>query len=261
MKLPETIRALTAGKAYSTDSIGKSGSEVRCYEDMVLKIEPRRERFAQDVAMLRWLRGKLPVPQVLAAEQTGKQQFLLMSRIKGEMACAAPYMQDPEGLVTLLAEALKTLWTVDTTDCPREHTLEADLEEAEERVAGGLIDMDDLEPETFGPGGFEDPPALLAWLQENKPPLEPVLSHGDFCLPNVFFEEGKLSGFIDLGGCGISDKWRDIALCHRSLRHNFCGKYAACPREDFDPDLLFEKLGIAPNWEKIRYYVLLDELF
>ena len=261
MKLPETIRALTAGKAYSTDSIGKSGSEVRCYEDMVLKIEPRQERFAQDVAMLRWLRGKMPVPLVLAAEQTEKQQFLLMSRIKGEMACAAPYMQEPEKLVEMLARALKRLWTVDIKTCPKHRTLEADLKEAEERVAQGLVNVDDVEPETFGPGGFKDPAALLKWLEENVPEEEPVLSHGDFCLPNVFFADGKLSGFIDLGDCGISDKWRDIALCHRSLRHNFCGKYAACPREDFDPDLLFEKLGIAPNWEKIRYYVLLDELF
>ena len=28
-----------------------------------------------------------------------------------------------------------------------------------------------------------------------------------------------------------------------------------------DPDELFVKLGIEPNWEKIRYYILLDELF
>ena len=261
MNLPAQIAALTGRKAYTMDAIGKSGSEVRCYEDMVLKIEPRQEGFAADVAMLRWLQERIPVPQVLAAVQTQEQQFLLMSRIRGKMACDAQLMLDPEGLVTMLADALKTLWAVDVAECPKHHTLEDDLLEAEKRVAQGRVDMDDVEPETFGPGGFESPQRLLAWLQENKPPLEPVLAHGDFCLPNVFFENGKLMGFIDLGGCGISDKWRDIALCHRSLRHNFCGKYAACPQEDFDPDLLFEKLGIAPNREKLRYYVLLDELF
>ena len=26
-------------------------------------------------------------------------------------------------------------------------------------------------------------------------------------------------------------------------------------------NLLFEELGMAPDWDKIRYYVLLDELF
>ena len=261
MNLPKEITVLTAGKAYTCDTIGLSGSQVRCFNDMVLKIEPRQARFEEDIAMLRWLQDRLPVPEVLAAVQEGERQYLLMSRISGKMACDPAFMKDPEMLVQLLADALKMLWAVDVTDCPKRRTLEADLKEAKERVALGLVNVDDVEPETFGPGGFENPAALLKWLEENAPQEEPVLSHGDLCLPNVFFADGKLSGFVDLGGCGISDKWRDIALCHRSLRHNFCGKYAACPREDFDPDILFEKLGIAPNREKLRYYVLLDELF
>lgn len=261
MGLPKEIAALTAGKDYTCDRIGLSGSEVRCFADMVLKIGPRQARFEADVAMLRWLKGRLPVPEVLAAVQEGERQYLLMSRIHGKMACDEAFMAQPDALVDMLAEALKTLWAVDIKDCPKHRSLQADLEEARERVVQGLVNVEDVEPETFGPGGFEDPAALLKWLEENAPEEEPVLSHGDFCLPNVFFEDGKLSGFIDLGDCGISDRWRDVALCHRSLRHNFCGKYAACPREDFDADILFEKLGIAPNWEKLRYYVLLDELF
>ena len=261
MILPEQLRPWVEGKPYTCDQIGKSGSAVLCYGDMVLKIEPKQARFASDVAMLRWLEGRLHVPKVLCALQDGERQYLLMTRMPGKMACDRELMKDPESLVQLLAHALQTLWAVDISDCPRARTLEDDLREARERVEQNLIDLDDVEPETFGPGGFESPAALLAWLEENKPPVEPVLSHGDFCLPNVFFEEGQLSGFIDLGDCGISDRWRDIALCHRSLRHNFCGKYAACPMPDFDPDLLFDKLGIDPDWEKLRYYVLLDELF
>lgn len=261
MILPTALQPWVEGKPYTCDRIGKSGSAVLCYEDMVLKIEPKQARFAPDVAMLRWLEGRLSVPKVLCALQEGEHQYLLMSRMPGKMACDPEFMKDPEGLVQLLADALRTLWAVDISNCPKARALEADLLEARKRVAQNLIDMDDVEPETFGPGGFESPAALLAWLEENKPPVEPVLSHGDLCLPNVFFEEGRLSGFIDLGDCGISDKWRDIALCHRSLRHNFCGKYAACPVPDFDPDILFDKLGIDPNWEKLRYYVLLDELF
>ena len=61
--------------------------------------------------------------------------------------------------------------------------------------------------------------------------------------------------------CGIADKWQDIALCYRSLLHNFSGKYGGKVYEGFSPELLFEKLGIEPDWEKIRYYILLDELF
>lgn len=27
------------------------------------------------------------------------------------------------------------------------------------------------------------------------------------------------------------------------------------------PDMLFETLNIVPNWDKLKYYILLDELF
>ena len=53
----------------------------------------------------------------------------------------------------------------------------------------------------------------------------------------------------------------DIALCYRSLKHNFDGTYGGKVYEDFNPELLFEKLGIEPDWDKLKYYILLDELF
>ena len=64
-----------------------------------------------------------------------------------------------------------------------------------------------------------------------------------------------------LGKTGIGDKWNDIALCYRSLKHNFDGTYGGKVYAKFNPDMLFEKLAIKPNWEKINYYLLLDELF
>lgn len=57
-----------------------------------------------------------------------------------------------------------------------------------------------------------------------------------------------------------ADRWQDIALCYRSLKQNFGGKFGAKNR-DFSPDALFEKLGIPKDPEKLRYYILLDELF
>ncbi|WP_207637230.1 hypothetical protein [Eubacterium xylanophilum] len=45
------------------------------------------------------------------------------------------------------------------------------------------------------------------------------------------------------------------------MKHNFDGTYGGKVYPDFDPDMLFEALGIEPNWEKINYFILLDELF
>ena len=87
-----------------------------------------------------------------------------------------------------------------------------------------------------------------------------MLSHGDLCLPNIFLTENGISGFIDLGDAGVGDRWRDIALCHRSLRHNADGSYGSV-KKDVNPDELFSLLGIRPDPEKLRWYLLLDELF
>jgi len=153
------------------------------------------------------------------------------------------------------------MWALDIADCPNLRDLDTELAEGKYRVENGLVDVEDAEPTTFAEGGFEDPAHLLRWLEENRPVQEPVFSHGDFCLPNVLLTDGKVSGFIDLGDAGVGDKWRDIALCYRSLKHNFDGTFGGKVYEDFNPDMLFEALEIEPDWEKLNYYILLDELF
>lgn len=261
MKLPESISRLIAGKQYSIDDVGMSGSQIMVFDDTVLKIVKCRKENDDTVQMMRWLEGRIPVPRVICYEHDAEYQYLLMSKLTGKMSCDEYYLEHPQELLTLLAEAMKMLWTVDVTDCPRKRDIDAELAEAKYRVENGLVDMDNVEPTTFGEGGFRNPEELLRWLEDNRPDYEPVLSHGDFCLPNIFIEDGRISGFIDLGDTGIGDKWRDIALCYRSLKHNFDGSYGGKVYADFQPDMLFEKLGIQPNWEKLKYYILLDELF
>ena len=132
---------------------------------------------------------------------------------------------------------------------------------AEYRVEHGMINADDAEPETFGKGGFKDPEELLTWLYDNRPNEDFVLSHGDFCLPNIFIDNDKLSGFVDVGRMGIADRYQDIALCYRSLHHNFSGVYSGKAYDGYNDFMLFDALEIEPDFDKIRYYILLDELF
>ena len=259
--LPKQIEELISGKPYALSDIGMSGSQVLMFEDMVLKIEQRSNYVEKQVRIMRWLEGKLPAPKVLAFEIMEEKSFLLMSRMYGDMACSEYYLEHPKVLLKALAEALQMLWALDVSDCPNIRDLDAELAEGKYRVENGLVDVEDAEPTTFTEGGFESPAHLLQWLEENRPAQEPVFSHGDFCLPNMLLVDGKVSGFIDLGDAGVGDKWRDIALCYRSLKHNFDGTFGGKVYEDFNPDMLFEALGIEPNWEKLNYYILLDELF
>lgn len=259
--LPDSIFKLVDGKAYKLDNIGMSGSKIMTFEDSVLKVSGFQRENEETVRMMKWLEGKIPVPKVIAYEKDDEQQYLLMSKVKGRMSCDEYYLEHPKELLDILAKALKMLWSVDISDCPRIRDIDTELLEAGYRVENDLVDADNAEPDTFGKDGFESPGALLEWLNANKPELEPVLSHGDFCLPNIFIDNGNISGFIDLGDTGVGDKWRDIALCYRSLKHNFDGSYGGKVYPDFDPDMLFEALGIEPDMGKLRYYILLDELF
>ncbi len=261
IRLPEGIRKLTEGKKYQENKVGMSKASVRIFDDSVLKIDSYRKENDETVKVMRWLSGKIPVPEVIAYESDDEYQYLLMSRVKGKMACDKYYMSRPELLVEKLAEAMKMLWSVDVYDCPRERKLEDELKEARYRIENNLVNMDNAEPSTFGEGGFKNPEELLNWLEENKPEYEPVLSHGDFCLPNIFLEGDEIRGFIDLGDMAIGGKWKDIALCYRSLRWNAEGTYGGDVYPDVESMKLFDALGIEPNMNKIRYYILLDELF
>ena len=261
MKLPKTIGNIIGDRPYELDDIGMSGSQVLIFDDMVLKIQPESAETKTEREMMRWLGGKLPVPNVICHEAANGTSFLLMSCVAGKMTCDLEFINDPERLIDLLCEGLKMLWNVDIADCPCDATLNHHLEAAEYNVRNGLVDLDNVEPGTFGEGGFKDPEDLLAWLKENRPTEDLVLSHGDYCLPNIFADKEGVCGFIDLGRGGVADRYRDIAICYRSLKSNLHGSYGGHPPIDFDADKLFDKLGIVPDWHKIRYYILMDELF
>ena len=258
---PETITAHIADKPYTVDDIGRSGSVIYLFDDCVLKVEPHSEETERIVSMMRWLAGKVPSPEVIAFETDGEKDYLLMSRLEGEMACSPYWLSHHEEMIGLLADALKMLWSVEITGCPVLRDPDALLATAEKRFINGEADPLDAAPELFDESGFSDPQAMLDWLKENKPPFEPVFSHGDFCLPNILIKDKKVSGFIDLNYAGVSDKWTDIFMCLQSLRWNFDGTFGGPVYPDGKPELLFEKLGMKPDHEKLYWNKCLDAFF
>jgi aminoglycoside phosphotransferase len=79
------------------------------------------------------------------------------------------------------------------------------------------------------------------------PSLEgPVITHGDYCLPNVLIHNHKVSGFIDLGYFGFGDPYRDFIAAQYSVRRNL-GEGWIAP--------FFKAFGVGPlNEEKLRWY-------
>ena len=261
-KIPTIIAEYIKGFDYKSDSIGMSGSTILLFDRMVLKIEKVSRSSENEIKLIEWLDGKLPVPKIIERSTQDEYSFLLMSRLNGEMTCSDNNLRNMDATVKVLANALKMLWEVDISDCPCSNNVPEKLMQAKYNIENNLVDMDDFNPETFTTEGFKDIDDLYNFLDKNRPTEDIVFSHGDFCLPNIFIENGKVSGFLDLGNAGTADRWQDIALCVRSLRYNYVD-YAGYDESDYlkYKELLFRELGIEPDEEKIRYYVLLDELF
>jgi aminoglycoside phosphotransferase len=53
-----------------------------------------------------------------------------------------------------------------------------------------------------------------------------VLVHGDYCLPNVLIEHGRLGGLVDVGRAGLADPLVDLAAGLWSLQYNFGPRHA-----------------------------------
>ena len=94
--IPPSIKKHIFDKKYRVDEIGKSGSSVLCFDNMVLKIEKQSEEADNEMSMLKWLYGRLPVPEIIEFERNGGFNYLLMSRLEGEMACSETCLNKPE---------------------------------------------------------------------------------------------------------------------------------------------------------------------
>ncbi len=259
-QLPPALASLCATSKISPVQIGMSAADVYKVESAdtcrYLKVISRvydgtTFDLQREQKMMQWLAHKLPVPQVLAYHEAADKNYLLMSAVPGQAADTYTEQHSPYALVERMVEGLQTLWSVPVDDCPYLNDRASRLTELEHLMRSGLadIDIENWQENT----GYSDPDELLLHLQTTQFDEELVLSHGDFGDSNFFVDGHKISGWIDLGRCGLADKWYDIAFCVRALQ------------DDFDDpvylDYFFQKLGVEPNWEKINYFILLDEMF
>ena len=200
---------------------------------------------------MRWLQGKLPVPEVIEFVKDARNEYLVLSEIPGENCVEAMEALDYDRITFLLAQGLRTIHSLDIQVCPFDERIEAKLDNARFNVNNNLVDEDDFDKERRGIAtGME----ILHALEDHPPPEDAlVFTHGDYCLPNVLVKQNKISGFVDLDRAGISDRYNDLAIASRSIRDNLGERY-----ERF----FFEYYGVTRVDErKISYYRLMDELF
>ncbi|MDR0301814.1 MAG: aminoglycoside 3'-phosphotransferase [Treponema sp.] len=259
---PQKIKDKLKNMEIKKDDMGRSSAGVyQCVSDTktyFLKIDSKGSELKNEYQNICWLNGKAPVPKIIEWDSDGYNDYLLVSKIDGLMLCDDYYMNNPKMAIPVLAKGIKLFQSIDISDCKIKNNckiinnLENKLKLAKNNIQNNKVDVDDWNEETHKQ--FNSPSQLLEYLYDNKPEHEElVFTHGDYCLPNIFGHEDKVTGFIDLGRAGIADKWQDIALCTRSFWHNFNTK-------EYD-DFLLEELGIEKDEKKLNYYILLDEFF
>lgn len=253
-ELPKGLREITGGADFVQDRIGCSKAllyhlpQLKSY----LKIGPSilPEPLAYEAAVLDWLHGRLPVPEVLYYERQGDWEYLLISEVSGLDLSREEHRRDPKLLVRLLASGLRQIHGVDTAGCPFDQTVAVKIEKARSNLERGLLGETLFEPKYQGWRAWDLFNLLLAKRPSNQ---DLCFTHGDYCLPNVLAKDSALSGFVDLGRAGIGDRYVDIALAVRSLEHNGYGSPELI-------DLFFSVYGLSDVDEaKMEFYTLLDE--
>jgi len=257
-EMPNELKRILKGTKQQLVLMGDTADTVIRYEKneqvYFLKTGKKNHESQREHDMLKWLNGKLLVPDILFWNETETTFYLLTSPAQGTMACTERGLSSEEDeIIYALADGLLQFQGIEISSCPLENKLEQRLDAALFNIENNLVNLDDFACTFSENKRFQTPIQLYEYLLTNKPEEELHLTHGDFCLPNIFVTRDKATGFIDMGRGGTGDKYQDIALCLRSLRYNTF--------KNDDKSLLFDVLGITPDWEKIDYYILLDELF
>jgi len=235
------------------DTEGMSAAEVvKCRadnEDLFIKsIDSKYANTTYSVKreqeIMRWLQGKLNVPSILDFGEERSREYMVMNELRG--IHIDDFEDNPDEYITHLANCIKLVQSVDASNCTFDSTLDVRLAELKWLIDNNLASLDDWEDTTI----FTDPHELYQWLCDNKPTEDLVFSHGD--ITANFFVNGADYFFYDMGRAGIADKWMDIAFCVSNIREFEDKKYE---------DRFFELLNIKPDYKKIEYFILLDEMF
>ncbi|WP_208278130.1 APH(3')-I family aminoglycoside O-phosphotransferase [Massilia oculi] len=257
--VPESISVAVAGYAWARDRVGESGGAVYRLHgkpgapDLFLKHGRNAvaDAIVDEMARLRWLAGRLPVPAVAHFDCSGNEAWLLMTAVQGQTAYQL-LQADPgqhHTVVDALARFLKRLHAIPASACPfnSDHAYRLGL--ACSRIEAGLVDEDDFDEERAGWTARQVWDAMQALL-----PLapDPVLTHGDYSLDNLLIVDGEVTGCIDAGRVGIADRYQDLAIAWNCL-----GEFGGALQERF-----LRQYGIVePDRRKLQFHLMLDELF
>lgn len=210
------------------------------------------DAIVDEAVRLRWLAGRVPAATVVRVAIEPGFAWLLTEAVPGRTGDA--WLDDePAALSPIIdgfADFLRRLHALPIDDCPFEAGAIFRLTAARARVSAGMVDEDDFDA---GHSGWSAARVLAAAEALAGCANRRVVTHGDFSLGNLLFDEdGAVTGCIDVGRLGVADPYQDIAIFWQNL-----GDYGGDAQARF-----LRALGIAtPDEQRLRFHRLLDELF
>jgi aminoglycoside phosphotransferase len=257
--LPEALAELVAGATLRPISIGQSGSVVAFVDhpdqNLVVKLVERdgpAPALVPEAERVSWLAERFPAPRLVAHGRDESAEWLVTTALDGSDATTTPIAADPGRLASLLGEHLRRLHELDPGDCPFDASTASLVAHARSRVEAGQVDPAEFEPIHHG----LTPEELLAHVESVAPeePDDPVVTHGDYCLPNVVLRpDGSLAGLVDLGLLGVGDRYRDLGIGARSIAHNIGGGAVGAFIDGYGLD--------RPDLARLDAFVTIDDLF
>ncbi|MEK3839153.1 APH(3') family aminoglycoside O-phosphotransferase [Paenibacillus sp. FSL R7-0128] len=218
-----------------------------------LKIQEvgKAESLERQAQRLLWLYNKLPVPKVIDFGLIGNYEYLLTLELPGVEASNMQYSSNTEEMISLLAQGLRRIHEVSIKDCPFDHSFEQLMSTIQYKLSRGIkFDSKELH-RRFGEDNVEK--LLLEvnnYSRELKEDL--VFTHGDYSLPNIIIANDSISGFFDLGNCGIAERYYDLAVAEKSIIRNFGEQWVK---------LFFSSYGVSEiDYAKIRFYQVVEHL-
>lgn len=173
-----------------------------------------RAALEHECALTRYFHGKSLAANVPLFEADAATGYLLTERLPGEDFAMAPYIDDPKRLCDTFAERLSLLHGLDFADCPVQNHTARYLGRVEENYSAGVFDSG-----LTGESRTAEE-AHRAAAEGHRLLRTDTLLHGDYCLPNLLFEDWRFSGFIDLDGAGVGDRHVDLFWGAWSLCYN-----------------------------------------
>jgi aminoglycoside phosphotransferase len=216
----------------------------------VIRNPQTEDSLLYDKRIYDWLSGKVPVPEVIFYHKNNECEALCITEVPGDTLDSLLGQVPTEEVVKLYANALRELHSLPVDNSAPVQLLESRLRAARTRIQTNAVSIEDWEEASQG----YSPGQLFEILLQEKPLKEDlVFTHGDYCFDNIMVSNGTLSRFIDVGRGGVADRYQDIALAVRTIRHELGNEWL---------NLFYEVYGLSrPDERKINFYTMLDEFF